>query len=107
MFPQVLLKYADGQWQRITLAELPAVLINKDANVIVGRPATSLLKAFYTVAEVNAKNAAISTPEYKTILREPVKGGNGITTCEELVRYKCGWGAPGEFNAKYFERICK
>ena len=72
--PQVLLKYADGQWQRITLAELPAVLINKDANVIVGRPATSLLKAFYTVAEVNAKNAAISTPEYKTILREPVKG---------------------------------
>ena len=81
--PQVLLKYAAGQWQRITLAELPAVLINKTANVVVGRPATSLLKAFYTVAEVNAKNAAISAPEYKTILSEPVANAGG--RCGELV----------------------
>ncbi len=105
--PQVLLKYAAGQWQRISLAELPAVLINKTANVVVGRPATSLLKPFYTVADVDAKNALISTPEYKTILREPANSPDGITRCEVLVQYKCGWGAPGEFNKKYFARACK
>ena len=105
--PQVLLKYEAGQWQRITLAELPTVLINKSANVVVGRPATNLLKPFYTVADVNAKNALVSTPEYKTVLREPVSSSDGITSCEVLVQYKCGWGAPGEFNKKYFERICK
>ena len=105
--PQVLFKYVAGQWRRITFAELPPALINKSANVVVGRPATSLLKPFYTVADVNAKNASISTPEYKTILQAPVSSADGITSCEVLVQYKCGWGAPGEFNKKYFERICK
>ena len=105
--PQVLFKYVAGQWRRITFAELPPALINKSANVVVGRPATSLLKPFYTVADVNAKNASISTPEYKTVLQAPVSSADGITSCEVLVQYKCGWGAPGEFNKKYFERICK
>ena len=82
--PQVLLKYAAGQWQRITLAELPPVLINKTANVVVGRPATSLLKPFYTVADVNVKNSLISTPEYKTILPEPVQGSDAVTSCPDF-----------------------
>ena len=94
--PQVLLKYAAGQWQRITLAELPPVLVNKTANVVVGRPATSLLKPFYTVADVNVKNSLISTPEYKTILREPVSSGDGITNCEVVVYYKGAWVGPGD-----------
>lgn len=82
--PQILFKYENDQWERITLAELPPVLVGATANVIVGRPATSLLKPFYTVEAVNAKNAPISTPEYKTILREPVKGGEGITSCPDF-----------------------
>ncbi|WP_141397537.1 hypothetical protein [Polaromonas sp. AER18D-145] len=82
--PQVLLKYGAGQWQRITFSELPPALINKSANVVVGRPATSLLKPFYTVADVNAKNALISTPEYKTILREPVQGNDAVTSCPDF-----------------------
>jgi hypothetical protein len=92
--PQVLLKYAAGQWQRITLAELPPVLINKSANVVVGRPATSLLKPFYTVADVNVKNSLISTPEYKTILSERVADAGG--RCGELVFYKGAWVGPGD-----------
>ena len=82
--PQILLKYENDQWQRITLTELPSVLVGATANVIVGRPATSLLKAFYTVEEVNAKNAPISTPEYKTILREAVKGSDAVTNCPDF-----------------------
>ena len=94
--PQVLLKHEDDQWKRITLAELPPVLIGTTANVIVGRPATSLLKSYYTVEGVDAKNAAISTLEYKTILREPVKGGDAVTSCLELVSYKGKWIMPND-----------
>ena len=89
--PQVLLKYRDNQWQRITLAELPSELINAQANVIVGNPDRSLLKPFYDVTAVNTKNAPITTLEYKTILREPVKVG-----CEELVFYKGAWVGSGD-----------
>ena len=79
--PQVLFKYENEQWQRITLMELPPELIGTSANVIVGRPASSLLKSFYTVESVDEKNYYVSTPEYKTIMREPVKDGDAITSC--------------------------
>jgi len=82
--PQVLFKYEGEQWKRITLAEFPAELINAHANVIVGRPKASLLKSFYTVEGVDAENHDISTPEYKTILREAVKNGDAITSCPDF-----------------------
>jgi len=82
--PQILFKYAGEQWQRIALAELPPELIGTHANVIVGRPATSLLKPYYTVEGVDAKNAPISTPEYKTILREAVKNSDDVTSCPDF-----------------------
>jgi hypothetical protein len=82
--PQVLFKYEGDQWQRITLAELPPELIGTTANVIVGRPASSLLKSFYNVEGVNAKNSRISTPEYKTILREPVRSADSVVACPDF-----------------------
>lgn len=99
--PQILFKYEGDQWQRITLAELPPELIGASANVIVGRPASSLLKSFYTVEGVNEKNHNISTPEYKTILREAVvKGAHGTdgssVNCIELVLYKGAWIMPND-----------
>lgn len=90
--PQILFKYENEQWKRITVEELPAELINAKANVIVGKPAAELLKPFYTVEGVNAENRDIDTPEYKTILREAVKGWAG---CPELVRVEGGWVSPG------------
>lgn len=89
--PQILFKYEGEQWKRITLAEFPVELTR--ANVIVGRPAASLLKPFYTVAQVNEENRDISTPEYKTVLREALPhAGAG---CPELVRVEGGWVSPG------------
>ena len=46
--PQILFKYEDEQWKRITLAELPPQLIGASANVIVGSPDIRILKSFYT-----------------------------------------------------------
>lgn len=102
--PQILFKYENDQWKRITLSEFPVELTK--ANVIVGRPATKLLKPYYSVAQVNEENRYV-VREYGAVLREPLLSGTGITRCEELVRYKCGWGAPGEFNRKYFDSVCK
>lgn len=82
--PQILFKYENDQWKRITLAELPSVLVGTTANVIVGSPDERILKPFYTVEGVNAENHNISTPEYKTILREPVKGSDAVTNCPDF-----------------------
>ena len=96
--PQILFKYENQQWQRITLAELPPELIGTEANVIVGKPAAVLLKSFYTVEGVNAVNHDISTPEYKTILREAVKRGTEGSSVDsiELVLYKGKWIMPND-----------
>lgn len=91
--PQILFKYEDRQWKRIALADFPPQLIH--ANIIVGGPPAEGIKSFYTVEEVNAENHDIDTPEYRTILREAVKGWAG---CPELVRVEGGWVSPG--NAK-------
>lgn len=106
--PQVLFKYENEQWKRITLAELPAELIGAQANVVVGRPKTSLLKSFYTVDGVNAENREINTPEYKTILREAVKPGSPGVSCEELVYYKGAWVGPGDsIGRRMMDRMSK
>lgn len=92
--PQILFKFDSGQWKRVALADFPQQI--RQANVIVGGPPAEGLKSFYTVEQVNDENRDIHTPEYKTILREPVRGGSGITSCEELVLYKGSWIMPND-----------
>jgi len=92
--PQILFKYENDRWQRITLAELPPELSGTHANVIVGKPAAKLLKSFYTAEGVNAENHGIDEGPYKTILREayPTAAGG----CDEMVYYKGAWVGPGD-----------
>lgn len=106
--PQILFKYEGEQWKRITLAELPPELVGTSANVIVGRPASSLLKSFYTVDGVNAKNYYIRIPEYKTILREPsrVAGGPGSGCGELIYDGRGGWQGPGLFSRQPSKEAC-
>lgn len=89
--PQILFKYEGEQWKRIDVSEFPIELGN--ANVIVGRPATSLLKPYYKVAQINAINYDIHEVAYKTVLREPVKGYG--QNCPILVRIEGGWSELG------------
>ena len=56
----------EPELKRIALSEFPVELTK--ANVIVGRPATKLLKPFYSVAGVNKENYYV-VPQYRTILQ--------------------------------------
>lgn len=104
--PQVLFKYESEQWKRITLAELPPELIGTHANVIVGRPATSLLKSSYSVEGVNAENHDIDEGPYKTILREAIPGG-GQRGCSEMIRTEDGgWIGIGWFSEQPSKEAC-
>lgn len=91
--PQLLFKYENDQWKRIALAEFP-VELNK-ANVIVGRPASKLLKPFYNVAQVKEENRYV-VREYGAVLREVLPKQKIDQMCEELVFYKGAWIGPGD-----------
>ena len=104
--PYVVFKHSGKSWQRVPLKELPETI--KTPNLIFSMPDIEVERSgarFMSAAMIKAIRAGYRRSEFRTILREPVKGG--ITSCEELVHYKCGWGAPGEFNKEYFESICR
>lgn len=103
--PYVIYKHTENAWKRIPIEELPPefktlnVLINIRPEDIRGISSMRTISA----ATIKTRNAELRKPEHRTILREP---GQNVG-CEVMVRYKCGWGSPGEFNRKYFERVCK
>ncbi|MBA3034015.1 MAG: hypothetical protein KKF85_09030 [Gammaproteobacteria bacterium] len=109
--PYVIFKHDDGAWQRIPLSELPAefktinLIVNNGREEDIERAAKPL--GYVSVESVQAINSSLRQPEYRTILREPLPEARVKQMCEVMIRYKCGWGAPGEFNKQYFESICK
>ena len=110
--PYIIFKYDGKEWKRIPLEELP--LEFKTFNVAIsmpwdirGRPLYFGKDNILSAESIKSRNANIRDPANQAILREALAGGGGITSCEVLIQYKCGWGAPGEFNRKYFEKTCK
>lgn len=69
--PYIFLKYEGDEWKRIPLEEFPAEL--SKVNVIVGRPPAKLLKAFYTVDQVEEQNRDINRKEYENIIQTPLE----------------------------------
>lgn len=79
--PYVVFKYQNKAWSRITLQELPAEI--KTPNLIFSSPDNEMQKlgkGFVTAAMVQHANSDLTQPEFKTILREAIRGG-GLTSC--------------------------
>ncbi len=96
--PYVFFKFDGNEWKRIPLEEFPADLNN--ANVILSRPPTELLKSFYTVAQVNAQNMeGVREEGSRTIIRKPFAILEN--RCPELVYYKGAWVGPGDSMGKF------
>jgi hypothetical protein len=102
--PYVIFRYHDKEWQRIPLHELPAEITTP--NMIFSMPdvvVEKLGKRFITADMIKGVIDGYQQPEFKTILREPMKpGAEGTTNCEERVLYKGHWILPNDPIAKKF-----
>lgn len=100
--PYVLFKYEQERWQRISMAEFPDVLTK--TNVIVGRPASELVKPYYTLEGVDARNYYLE-PRYKVILREDIPEPEG--RCGEMIPDgQGGWIGIGWFKKQPSREAC-
>lgn len=109
--PYVIFKYDGKAWQRISLPELPAEI--KTPNLIFSSPDVEVKemgKSFISAEIVQRIISGYPQPEYRTILREGLKAGSGLTSCEKLVHYKCGWtgvNSDGTFNKEFMDSMCR
>ncbi len=102
--PYVFFQYDSKEWKRIALEELPTEF--KEINLVVnskGKGKILTAQSLVTAKLVKKLNGELEQPEYKTILREPVKPGSvGSTNCEERVLYKGNWILPNDPVARKF-----
>jgi hypothetical protein len=100
--PQVLFKYVNKQWERVALPDFPKEITK--ANVVLGRPSTEVLKAFYSVEDVQRENQDVRHPEYRSVLREAV---NYDPSCIPMVTNGKGlWRAQAWFSKKPSLEAC-
>lgn len=96
--PYVIFKNQGKEWKRIPLQELPAEI--KTPNMIFSNPdgeVKKIGKRFITADMIQKITNGYFQPEFRTILREPIKSG-GKTSCEELYPDgKGGWLGVGWF----------
>jgi len=106
--PYIVFKYDGTVWQRIPLSEVPVEFTAINLVINASAHEKKLLDlGVVSAAMVKRFNSSLTQPYLKTIVRTMLAPGSIGVSCEELIRYKCGWGAPGEFNRKHFENICK
>ena len=105
--PYVVFRYDGNEWKRIPLSELPGEV--KEFNLVIetkGYMDDIKEHSPVTAETVRKLNGELPGPEYRSILREPVK--SGITSCETMVFYKCGWIDPrGSIGRNFMDATCK
>lgn len=98
--PYVFFKYDGTAWQRIPLKAVPAefstlnVAISLDTRYVQDMVARGVVPA----ETIRQRNSELTQPEFKTLLREPVKLGaeGSAVNCPEMVFYKGAWVGPGD-----------
>ena len=91
--PYVFFKYDGKDWKRISLSEFPTEFktINVAADTL-GDESKLVALGFVSVEEIKKLNSEFKQPEYRSIVREPVKGRSGLVGCEHMIPYgKGGW----------------
>lgn len=106
--PYVNFRYEGHQWAQIPLRDLPSEI--KRPNLIVSDPDTEIKrlgKDFATAEEIRRANEGFQQPQYKTILREPLKPGSPGVSCAEMVYDgKGGWIGIGWFKDQPSREAC-
>jgi hypothetical protein len=84
--PYVFFKHDGKAWQRIPLTEFPPEF--KEINLVVNSKGEERIitdQSIVTAELVKKLNGELTQPEFKTILREPVKPeSDGITSCQDF-----------------------
>lgn len=98
--PYVFFKYDGAAWQRIRLEEVPTefTTMNVAISLDTGHVKEMVTRDLVPVETIRKWNDQLIQPEYKTILREPVKPGSvgSAANCPEMVFYKGAWVGPGD-----------
>lgn len=106
--PYVFFKHDGKAWQRIPLAEFPAEF--KEINLVVnskGEEKIITAQPIVTAELVKKLNGELTQPEFKTILREEVKGGEGMPGgCMEEIRTGDGWMSLDWFSSQKTYEAC-
>lgn len=102
--PYVIFKYSAGEWQRISLQELPAEI--RQPNLLQASPDEVAEKharaGIVSAAIVREEREGYKQPEYKTILREALPKERINQMCMEMVLYKGYWVMPNSPVGKAF-----
>ncbi len=103
--PYVFFKYDGTAWQRISIEEFPAEFTTMNVTLSLDRrDVEDIVKLGMVSAEnIKQRNSRLRQPEFKAILREPLRSGAvGSTNCEERVLYKGHWLLPNDPIAREF-----
>jgi hypothetical protein len=104
--PYVIFRYDDKEWRRIPLHELPAEITTP--NMIFSMPdvvVEKFGKRFITADMIKGVIAGYQQPEFKTILREPVKSAG--SQCGEMIHVGKGrWIGTGWFRDQPSRSAC-
>ena len=103
--PYVVFKYQNKEWKRIPLQEIPTEI--QTPNLIFSSPddeAEKIGQRVVSAETIKRLYADYKQPEFKTILREPIRSaGEG---CGEMIRVNDGWEGTGFFSGQPSYEAC-
>jgi hypothetical protein len=105
--PYVFFKYDAKAWQRIPLEEFPVEF--KTINVTLtlgGVDVTAMVrKGVVPTKDIQERNSRLTQPEFRSIVRDPIKGGM-TSGCMEEIRTGDGWMSLDWFSSQKTSEAC-
>jgi hypothetical protein len=86
--PYVFFKYSDGRWQQIPLDELPVEITQPNVLIVTVEKeirAAEQQTGFVSADSIRKNNSILKEPQFRSIIRTPLKPGSAGVSCPELV----------------------